>query len=616
MCGIAGVFSYKKQMLVDELEIKNMCNYMHFRGPDSSGSWFSDKKDIGLGHTRLSIIDLSSRADQPMTSAKNHLKIVFNGEIYNFIELKEILQKDGYVFNSNSDTEVLLNLYDKYGHEMVNYLKGMYSFAIWDELNSGLFIARDPYGIKPLYYSDYDGVFRFSSVVKGLLSTNSIPKDNDPAGIVGFYLQGCVPEPYTTYKHVKSLSAGSTLWIQRDGNKEIKKYFSIAKCFYDGFNSPYPVEDDHQEILKDSFHKSISRHLISDVPIGAFLSAGIDSCSIVGVAAPMLQRLNQNLHTLTLGFEEFNGTINDETIYAKEVANLFNTSHTTVKIDKNLFEANISHILNIMDQPSIDGINTWFISQAAKNQGLKVMLSGLGGDELLGGYSSFYKIPRTLNLLKYLKYMPKFSEITENIGIKLKNYLFMNPKYVSLFKYSNSFANSYFLYRALFLPWELKEILDPDLIEEGIKSLNLIEKIQENIETSSSEKSIISSLESTFYMRNQLLRDSDWASMDNSIELRTPLVDIDLLKTVSRIPLNKNQSLKKMLGLSTLKPLPSKILKKRKTGFSTPIENWMNNNINLSSWEKNHYLNNKNISWAKKYGFSMNSGRDFNKKDV
>ncbi len=586
MCGIAGVFSYKQLLNVNELEIEKMCNYMHFRGPDSSGNWFSEKKDIGLGHTRLSIIDLTSRAAQPMNSSKNHLTIVFNGEIYNYIELKEMLQQHGYIFSSNSDTEVLLNLYDKYGHEMVNHLKGMYAFAIWDEINSGLFIARDPYGIKPLYYSDYNGVFRFSSVVKGLLSTNAIPNDNDPAGIVGFYLQGYVPEPYTTYKHIKSLDAGSTLWIKRNSKKEIKKFFSIAKCFYDGCNNPYSLADDHQEILRDSFHKSISRHLVSDVPIGAFLSAGIDSCSIVGVAAPMLQKLNQNLHTLTLGFDEFKGTINDETVYAKEVANLFNTSHKTEIIDKDLFEANISHILNIMDQPSVDGINTWFVSLAAKNIGLKVMLSGLGGDELLGGYSSFYKIPRAMNFFKYFKYMPKFCDITESMGIKLNNYLFMNPKYVSLLKYSKSFSSSYFIYRALFLPWELKEILDPDLIDDGIKSLNLIELMQDKINTSSSEKSIISSLESAFYMRNQLLRDSDWASMDNSIELRTPLVDIDLLKTVSRIPLNNNQSLKKMLALSTFKPLPSNILDKRKTGFSTPIEKWMNQNPRLSSWKR------------------------------
>lgn len=615
MCGIAGVFSYKKLLHVDELEIKKMCKYMHFRGPDSFGNWFSEQKDIGFGHTRLSIIDLSSRASQPMTSSKKHLTIVFNGEIYNFIELKEMLQQHGYIFNSNSDTEVLLNLYDKYGHEMVNYLKGMYAFAIWDEINSGLFLARDPYGIKPLYYSDYNGVFRFSSVVKGLLSTNAIPKDNDPAGIVGFYLQGYVPEPHTTYKYIKSLDAGSTLWIKRNSNKQIKKYFSIAKCFYEGFSNPYP-EDDYQEILKDSFHKSISRHLVSDVPIGAFLSAGIDSCSIVGVAAPMLQKINQNLYTLTLGFDEFKRTKDDETIYAKEVANYFNTIHTTKIIDKNLFEENISHILNIMDQPSVDGINTWFVSQAAKNTGLKVMLSGLGGDELLGGYSSFYKIPKAINYLQYFKYMPKFSEITEYIGIKLNNYLLMNPKYVSLLKYSKSFSSSYFIYRALFLPWELKEILDPDLIEDGIKSLNLIEVMQDKINTSSSEKAIISSLESAFYMRNQLLRDSDWASMDNSIELRTPLVDLDLLKTVSRIPLNKNKSLKKMLAMSTIKPLPSNILNKRKTGFSTPIENWMNKNPNLSSWKENEYLNNKNISWSKKYGFSINSSRDFNKKNA
>ena len=368
MCGIAGVFSYKQQFDVDKLEIKKMCKYMHFRGPDSSGNWYSEKKDIGFGHTRLSIIDLSSKAAQPMTSSKNHLTIVFNGEIYNYVKLKEMLEQHGYIFSSNSDTEVLLNLYDKYGHEMVNHLKGMYAFAIWDEINSGLFIARDPYGIKPLYYSDYDGVFRFCSVVKGLLSTDAIPKDNDPAGIVGFYLQGYVPEPHTTYKHIKSLKAGSTLWIQRNTNKVIKKYFSIAKCFYDGCNNPFSAKDDYQEILKDSFHKSISRHLVSDVPIGAFLSAGIDSCSIVGVAAPMLQKSNQNLHTLTLGFDEFKGTINDETVYAKEVANIFNTSHTTKIIDKNLFESKISHILNIMDQPSVDGINTWFVSQAAKSQ--------------------------------------------------------------------------------------------------------------------------------------------------------------------------------------------------------------------------------------------------------
>ena len=232
MCGIAGIYAYHYAAgSVVRTELQLIRDHMAARGPDGAGEWYSQDERVGLGHRRLSIIDLSDRAAQPMASADGKCVITFNGEIYNYRQLRALLEKKGCVFRTQSDTEVLLHLYAKKGAAMVDDLRGMFAFALWDAEKQALFLARDPYGIKPLYYADDGWTLRFASQVKALLAGQKVSRDPEPAGWVGFCLFGSVPEPFTTYQEVRSLPAGSTLWVDRIGTREVKQYFSIAEVY-------------------------------------------------------------------------------------------------------------------------------------------------------------------------------------------------------------------------------------------------------------------------------------------------------------------------------------------------------------------------------------------------
>jgi len=372
--------------------------HMSKRGPDAVGEWISVDQRAGLGHRRLSIIDLSEAGAQPMASAGGDLVVTFNGEIYNYGELRRALIAQGRVFRSHSDTEVLLHLYELKGPEMVHDLRGMFAFAIWDERRRGLFLARDPYGIKPLYYADDGWTFRCASQVKALLAGGGVSKDPEPAGEVGFYLFGSVPEPFTMFREIRPVPAGCTLWVDSVGAHEPKRYHSIAQVYCDveaearkrGSNSSGALE-----AFRGALIDSVRHHLVADVPVGAFLSSGIDSSSLVGLMRDAGQR---DIQTVTLTFQEYAGTADDEAPLAAEVAREYGTRHTTRVVGESEFKADLPRILEAMDQPTIDGVNTWFVSKAASELGLKVAISGLGGDELFGGYPSFRDIPQWVRL--------------------------------------------------------------------------------------------------------------------------------------------------------------------------------------------------------------------------
>ena len=269
---------------------------------------------------------------------------------------------------------------------------GCSAFAIWDAEQGSLFVARDPYGIKPLYYSDDGQTFRFASQVRALLAGGAVSRDPDPAGQVGFYLFGSVPEPFTSYREIRALPSGATLTVYRAGTREVRRYHSIAKNYCDAEaqirNQNLASEEQSHADIREVLLDSVRHHLVADVPVGAFLSAGIDSGALVGLMRDVTQ---QDIQTVTLSFGEFNGRAEDEAPLADEVARLYGVNHTTRVVTESEFAADLPRILEAMDQPSIDGINTWFISKAAHELGLKVAVSGLGGDELFGGYPSFKK---------------------------------------------------------------------------------------------------------------------------------------------------------------------------------------------------------------------------------
>lgn len=573
MCGIASIFAYDKTAPpVDRTELKNTLERMTVRGPDGCGEWISTDGRVGLGHKRLSIIDLSQNASQPMTNDDESLVVTFNGEIYNFKELREDLEQKGYKFRSNSDTEVLLHLYSLKGREMVNFLCGMFAFAIWDKRNNGIFLARDGFGIKPLYYADDGKTFRAASQVKALLAGGAINCTPEPAGHVGFFLWGYVPEPYTMYKGIRALPAGTSLWLGCDGGKHRSVFFSIREEFAKAsLEVPLRSPEDVRLKLRESLSNSVSRHLLADVPVGIFLSAGIDSTTLASLAAETVQG---QLRTVTLGFKEFVGTQNDEVPLAEAVARHIGSFHRTIWVEQKDFQSEMPRLLDSMDQPTIDGVNTYFISRAARESGLKVALSGLGGDELFGGYPSFRHIPRIVRTTLPFTRIPLLGKGFRLVAAPLAK-LFTSPKYAGVLEYGTSYGSAYLLRRGMFMPWELPDVIDREVVREGWRELDILHRLDATIDGLDMDCIKVSALEMEWYMRCQLLRDADWASMAHSLEVRVPLVDTELFRRVAPLLFGGYPPGKSDVALTPRVSLPHDVLMKRKTGFSVPVRDWL-----------------------------------------
>ena len=373
MCGIAGIFAYRDNAPpVDGEELLRIREAMIKRGPDGAGLWLSSDNRVGLAHRRLAIIDLSDTGAQPMATDDGQLRITFNGEIYNYRALRKELEAKGVRFRSESDTEVLLHLYADRGMDMVHALRGMYTFGIWDERRKGLFLARDPFGIKPLYYTNDGATLRFASQVKALAAGGGVNLTSDPAGHAGFYLWGHVPEPFTMYREVQALPAGTTLWLDHSGRPEVKRYVSIPDIYASA--EAAQSRNDAREIkeeLRRQLLDSVEHHLVADVPVGVFLSSGKDSTTLAALAS----ELKGNLRTITLGFREFQGTNNDEVPIAESVARQIGAIHKTIWMGRNDFESGAESFMAAMDQPTIDGVNSYFVAKAAAEAGLKVALS-------------------------------------------------------------------------------------------------------------------------------------------------------------------------------------------------------------------------------------------------
>lgn len=573
MCGLVSAFHYRNSdRLIDEAELLKVRDAMILRGPDGAGIWIEPTRQrVGLGHRRLSILDVSNAGAQPMATADGKIRITFNGEIYNFLSLRRELVSKGYQFKSDCDTEVIIYLYQEYGIEMVSRLRGMFAFAIWDERKRGMLLARDPFGIKPLYYADDGRSLRAASQVKALLQFRDINVEPDPAGHVGYHLWGHVPEPYTLFKGIRALPAGATCWIEEGGRPQLATYFNFTDelARADAMHTSIKREE-VSERLEQILADSINCHLLSDVEIGIFLSAGIDSTAITALA----QARNGGIRTITLGFHEFIGTKNDEVPLAERFAKDLGTRHQTHRVTAADFAREYDRLLESMDQPSIDGVNSYFVSKIASESGLKVALSGVGGDEFFAGYPSFHQIPRLASLMAPFDGLPSVGKLLRQVTAALPSTR-VSPKFAGLAEYGGTIEGAYLLRRGLFMPWESRKMFNADFADRGLEELRTTCCLAQATKGIKTGRLKVMALESTWYMRNQLLRDLDWASMAHSLEVRTPFIDIDVFRGLLPLICTNAPPTKAMLSTLPNEPLPQYIRLREKTGFSVPTKAWL-----------------------------------------
>jgi len=439
MCGVVTVMSYGGR-IVDREELIRIRDAMAARGPDDAGYWVSSDGVVGMGHRRLSILDLSVAGAQPMSTSDGALRIVFNGEIYNYRELRHRLETKNYLFRSGTDTEVLLHLYNEKAEKMLSELRGMYAFVIWDERRRRVFAARDPLGIKPLYYADDGRFLRIGSQVKALLRGGAIKSGLDSAGQAGFLTLGYVPDPFTLYSNVKAVPAGAYLTADCVSRASIHSFCRIEDEFATAAEQRGRSTTAISEAIHAAVTDSVDHHLIADVPVGVFLSAGLDSTVLTAIAAGSP---NAQLKTVTLGFDEYRGSECDETVLAESVAERYGTCHQTRWVKRDEFHEAYEQLLSAMDQPSIDGVNTYFVAKASREAGLKAAISGVGGDEIFGGYPSFTQVPKMVSAFSRIN----GSVIGRALRIALSPALsrVWSAKYAGIVEYGGSWGGGLFV---------------------------------------------------------------------------------------------------------------------------------------------------------------------------
>ena len=590
MCGIAGIIRLNTNNGRLEAKIEKMQTALKHRGPDDAGIYISTDKQAALAHTRLSILDLSAAGHQPMSTTDNRYHITFNGEIYNFQELRENLISQGEKFHSQTDTEVILKLYQRIGSDCVQHLRGMFAFAIWDDLEKTCFLARDPLGIKPLYYYQLGTTLVFASELRAVLASGLPAINMSLEGLYGYLTTGSVPEPYTLIADIYCLSAGNWLYWQ-NGNITKKQYWQI------NFTPEKISPPEAREIVRKALLDSIQHHFISDVPVGIFLSGGIDSTTILGLAT-QTQKSQLSTYSITFAESEFN-----EGELAQKIANHFGAKHTEYQVTSSFAKTILPDFLAAIDQPSIDGFNTFCVSKVAHDHGMKVVLSGLGGDEIFGGYQSFQKVPQMVEWSKKLNILP-FLRTGLGIGLESWGNSPRIKRFGDFLTQTPSFASAYGTFRGIFSHQEACMIINqlsistpilPPLVPpyQGGKpessSLPLVPPYQGKKPESSSlplargglgwgstPEDEVSFLELSCYMRNQLLRDSDVMSMNWGLELRVPFVDKNLLEAVAPIPSNIRLAQGKKLLTQAITEIPDWVINRPKKGFSFPFESWMN----------------------------------------
>lgn len=550
MCRIAGVLNKASDtVLADTIAMRDS---MAHGGPDGSGMYHDADAGLAFGHRRLSLIDLTTGGHQPMLNVTQDIIISFNGEIYNYKDLKAELIAKGFQFRTASDTEVLLAAYQYWGLECFGKLVGMFAVAIYDKRKHELILARDTQGIKPLYYSNINNSLYFASEVRAL---KALPYNWHESDIWKSYMlvYGFIPEPHTTLADVKMLPKGCYMCMNVNTLQS-----SVVEYSKDDYTPTINTEKEAVDIVRQWMDKAVDRHLISDAPIGLFLSGGIDSSLLTLIAK---ETGHNDLHTLSIVFDD---AAYSEVAYQQLIVDKVKSKHKSYNLTKEEYINALPDIFKAMDQPSIDGVNSYFICKFAKELGLKAVLSGLGADELFGGYASFGRE----RMLSKLKKIPT--------GLLKASRHLKKDKYRKLAYLANDhITNEYLFHRGLFTIREAAEILDSDTksVSDTVQNIALsngLEALPYGNKVSYMEKNI--------YMQSQLLKDTDVMSMWHSIEVRVPFLDTELVKIVNSISpeLKYNGTIPKQLLVKAYNDiLPRQIWDRKKQGFVFPFQNWI-----------------------------------------
>jgi asparagine synthase (glutamine-hydrolysing) len=554
MCRIAGALSpslHKEELTAI---VGKMCLIQKHGGPDGDGIYTSPAFTGVLGHCRLSIIDLSEAGRQPMTYIylNNTYTISYNGEIYNYPQLKESLKKEGYPFFSNSDTEVIMAAYDKWGAGAFERLSGMFAFALFDHSKNEVVLARDVSGIKPLYYANTAHLFAFASEVRALQKVPQLSNPNQDWPVY-FMAYGHLPEPVTTLQEVKPLAKGSCMVYNILTGKTTTNTFERFS-----YVEKVDKHEEAVELVQQNLSAAINRHLLSDAPLGVFLSGGLDSSVIAMMAAKQ-----QQLNTVSLYFDNSDYS---EKKYQDELIKQLSCEHHQFLLTEEDFHISLPGIIKAMDLPCCDGINTWYISKYAKESGLKAVLSGIGGDELFGGYPSFDRIQMASWLAKMPAKLLRAGRLMQSKRFKRLCYLSIDGA-----------TGKYLFLRGHFVPSDIAAHLDMEeaavwkMLEETpvLPDINYL-----------SYGNQASWLETNMYMQNQLLRDADVMSMAHGLEIRVPFLDKDFLQTVFSISSNvkyQGKNGKQLLIDAFGSELPRSIWNRPKMGFSFPFAEWFGN---------------------------------------
>ncbi len=561
MCGINGIYGIDDTVRSEKI-VSSMNTCLAHRGPDDEGLF--SEKNICLGHRRLSIIDLSKAGHNPMFSNDRRFCVIHNGEIYNFQEIRNEL-KD-YDFRTSTDTEVIVAAYAKWGKDCLPRFNGMFAFAIWDNEKKELFIARDRLGIKPLYYSREGNTLLFSSEIRSLLASGLVPRMVDPGGLADYLRYQTVHAPRTILRDVSMLLPGHFMRIS-ENNFEITKYWDL----FAHAGAAAPGYEDACRTINELLTRSVERRLIADVPFGAFLSGGIDSTAVVGLMSKVSPR---KVRTFTVVFDEKDFS---ERPYAALAAKKFGTDHHEIELTPQLFYEELPDALRAMDHPSGDGPNTYVVSKATKQAGITMALSGMGGDELFGGYNIFGRV-KTLEQKNWLGALPGGLKRLSGSLLKQVRKGVASDKVAEILKSGSvRFADTYHCFRQTLLDTELKGLLKTDLPENSQHRLAL--EISSLFSNSTVRKTSLAEISG--YMQNVLLRDTDQMSMARALEVRVPFLDHTVVEYVLALPDEYKLPLrsKKLLIDSLDGLLPQEIIKRPKMGFTLPWKHWMKNEM-------------------------------------
>lgn len=580
MCGIAGILGSPDTVHRPVLEA--VSNLLAHRGPDDQGIEVLKVDEgqgvlLGLVHRRLSIIDLSPAGHQPMKDEETGNWIVYNGEIYNYQDLRQSLIEVERVFKSTSDTEVVLKAYDQYGTRCLERLRGMFAFAIWDERDKKLFMAVDRFGIKPFYY--YLGTkreFYFSSEVRALMHSGLVEKTIEPAALDSFLAYGAVQAPLTIIKGVRSLlPAHYATYDTRTNEMQTSQYWSPGKRVTSG-----RIDNENDAIagLREILHDSVNKHLVSDVQVGLFLSGGIDSSSIVATANTLA---HGELRSFSVSFAELAFS---EDRYSQLVARRYCRNHNEIRLSAEELLGFLPRAIEAMDQPTVDGINTYCISKAVKEAGIRVVLSGQGGDEVFGGYETFKRIPLISKSAWAFHVLPSSLRIRiGHIIDRLLNKPFVGSKFARILESDGKPLSTCLILRQLFSP-NTRKLLREGACESQVfnglphESVCMLAREMEGLDLFST----ISLLELRLYLANMLLRDGDFMSMAHGIEVRVPYLDHELVDYVFSISshIKFPNSLPKPLLVKTMGDLlPKEIYSRAKMGFTFPWEMWLRDQL-------------------------------------